>query len=136
MTAQLVLKARVGGYRAQEMVADRLARLLSDVARLVGADAAEVAVVENASRGWTLAVQAAATGWESGERVLVSRAEFGSCRIALDRLAAAAGVDVQVIPDEGDGRLSVAALTSLLDERVRLVALTLTSPPMSTRSTP
>lgn len=124
MTDHLALEGRVGGYRAQAMVADRLEQARADVATLVGAKTDEVALVENATRGWTLAVRAAAAGWAPGDRVLVSRAEFGSCRLALDQLAAERGVDVEVIPDDEDGRLSIDGLRGLLDERVRLVALT------------
>lgn len=124
MSEHLTLEARVGGYRAEAAAADRLAAVRADVAALVGAAADEVALVESATRGWTLAVQAAAASWARGDRVLVSRAEFGSCRLALGALADERGVTVEVIPDDADGHLSVTALGELLDDRVRMVAVT------------
>lgn len=124
MTDHLALESRIGGYRAEAAVADRLATVRADVATLVGAQADEVALVESATRGWTLAVQAAAASWARGDRILVSRAEFGSCRLALGALADERGVAVEEIPDDADGQLSVTALGGLLDERVRMVALT------------
>jgi selenocysteine lyase/cysteine desulfurase len=93
------------------------------IAALVGAAPAEIALVENATRAWDLAFYALASSFVTGDRILTSRAEYASNVIAFLQVARRTGVEVQVIPDDESGQLSVDALRAMIDERVRLVAM-------------
>ena len=119
----LELEARVGGYMAADLVADRSTAVYASVASLVGASADEVALVENATRAWDMVAYALGASFSPGDRVLTSQAEYASNVIGLLQLAARTGASVEVVPDDDSGQLSVDALASMLDERVRLVAM-------------
>ncbi len=59
-----------------------------------------------------------------GDRILTSGVEYNSNFLAMLQVARRTGAIVEVIPDAPTGELSVDALASMLDERVRLVAIT------------
>jgi selenocysteine lyase/cysteine desulfurase len=119
----LELEARVGGYAAADAVAERSANVYQSVARLVGASRGEIALVENATRAWDMVAYSLGATFRPGDRVLTSQAEYASNVIGLLQLARRTGVTVEVVPDDEHGQLSVARLEELLDERVRLVAV-------------
>jgi selenocysteine lyase/cysteine desulfurase len=119
----LELEARVGGYAAADDVGARETAVYDSIAALVGAAPAEIALVENATRAWDLAFYALASSFVTGDRILTSRAEYASNVIAFLQVARRTGVEVQVIPDDESGQLSVDALRAMIDERVRLVAM-------------
>ncbi len=117
----LELEARIGGYAAADAAADRLERVYSSIATSIGARPDEIALVENATRAWDLAFYSLPLG--PGDRVLTSQAEYASNVIAMLQVARRSGATVEVIPDDEHGQLSVDALRTMLDERVRLVAV-------------
>jgi selenocysteine lyase/cysteine desulfurase len=119
----LELEARVGGYLAADLVAERSAAVYESVAALVGASADEIALVENATRAWDMVAYSLGASFRPGDRVLTSQAEYASNVIGLLQLASRTGASVEVVPDDESGQLSVDALASMLDDRVRLVAM-------------
>ena len=119
----LELEARVGGYMAADLVAERSAAVYESVAALIGASADEIALVENATRAWDMVAYSLGASFRPGDRVLTSQAEYASNVIALLQLARRTGASLEVVPDDDTGQLSVDALRELLDERVRLVAM-------------
>jgi selenocysteine lyase/cysteine desulfurase len=119
----LELEARIGGYAAADEARDRSEAVYSSVAGLVGAQPDEIALVENATRAWDMAFYSLASSFAPGDRVLTSRAEYASNVIAFLQAARRTGVQVEVVPDDAHGQLSVDALAGMLDERVRLVAI-------------
>ena len=119
----LELEARVGGYMAADLAAERSAAVYASVASLLGASADEIALVENATRAWDMVAYSLGASFGPGDRVLTSQAEYASNVIGLLQLARRTGATVEVVPDDESGRLSVDALAEMLDERVRLVAM-------------
>jgi cysteine desulfurase / selenocysteine lyase len=119
----LELEARVGGYAAADAVAPRSAAVYGSVATLLGAATDEIALVENATRAWDMAFYALARSFTNGDRILTSRAEYASNVIGMLQTARSTGAEVVVVPDDESGQLSVDALRDLLDDRVRLVAI-------------
>jgi selenocysteine lyase/cysteine desulfurase len=115
-------EARIGGYEAEEEAQERLAAVYDDLAALIGCDADEIAVVENATRGWDMAFYALA--FHEGDRILCARAEYESNVIAFLQVARHTGAVVEYIPNDEHGQLSVDALRDALDERVSLIAIT------------
>jgi cysteine desulfurase / selenocysteine lyase len=120
----LQFEARVGGYAAADAVAERSAAVYTSIASLTGANTDEIALVESATRAWDMAFYALAASFTAGDRILTSRAEYASNVIGFLQVAERTGVRVEVIPDDETGQLSVDALRAMLDERVRLVAIT------------
>jgi selenocysteine lyase/cysteine desulfurase len=70
-----------------------------------------------------MAFYALARSFGPGDRILTSRAEYASNVIAFLQVARRTGARVEVIPDDESGQLSVDALEAMLDERVRVVAI-------------
>jgi cysteine desulfurase/selenocysteine lyase len=121
--AHLELEARIGGYAAGDAVAERTAAVYDSVAELLGAQTDEVALVENATRAWDMVFYALAARFTAGDRILTSRAEYASNVIAFLQMAQRTGCQVEVVPDDDRGQLSVDALRGMIDDRVRLVAI-------------
>jgi selenocysteine lyase/cysteine desulfurase len=114
----LRLEAEIGGYEAADAAHDRLEAVYGSIARLLNAKPAEIGLVENATRGWDMAVYA--IPFQPGDRVLTTMSEYGSNVIALLQIARR-GVTVEVIPNDETGQVSVDALERMLDDRVRAV---------------
>lgn len=119
--AHLVLEAEIGGYEAEDAVEAEMAAVYQAAAELLGADADEIALVDNATRAWNAAFHALRLG--DGDRILVSRAEYHSNVLSL-RQAEERGAKVVSVPDDEHGQIDVGALADLIDGQTRLVAVT------------
>ncbi|MEA2597063.1 MAG: cysteine desulfurase / selenocysteine lyase [Thermomicrobiales bacterium] len=113
-------EAEIGGYEAADEAEERLAGIYGSIARLIGAEPEEIAVVEYATRGWDMAFYA--ISFRPGDRILTSMAEYSSNVLAFLQVAER-GVSVEVVPNDDHGQLDVGALAEMLDERVRVVAV-------------
>ena len=115
----LTLEARTGGYEAAAAAGDRLDAVYASIARLLNAAPDEIALVENATRGWDMAVYA--IPFEQGDRVLTTQAEYASNLIALLQIAERRGVEIEVVPNDIHGQVSLDALREALDRPVKAV---------------
>ncbi len=122
VVAHLRREARAGGYEAAAEAAEALERPYLAAGALLNCDASEIAVVESATRAWQMAF--ASVTLVAGDRVLTSTAEYGSNYLQLLHTARRRGVEVEVVPDDDDGQVSLDALARAIDERVKLVAIT------------
>jgi selenocysteine lyase/cysteine desulfurase len=122
VTSHLELEARIGGYEAAAAAAEKVEHTYDALAQLVGADRDEIAVVENATRAWDMAFYA--LPFQEGDRILTAHAEYASNAIAFLQVARRLGVSVEVVPDDESGQLDVRALREMVDERVKLIAVT------------
>ncbi|MDX1546693.1 MAG: aminotransferase class V-fold PLP-dependent enzyme [Rhodothermales bacterium] len=118
----LRLEARLGGYEAAAAMRAEIDATYDALARLLGCHRSEVAVVENATRAWDMAFYALPL--RTGDRILTGRAAYASNYIAFLQRARQTGATVEVIEDDAEGQIDVAALEQRIDERVRLIALT------------
>jgi cysteine desulfurase / selenocysteine lyase len=115
-------EARIGGYEAAAEAHERLEAVYDDLAALLGCDPDEVAVVENATRAWDMAFYG--LPFAAGDRILCARAEYESNVIAFLQIARRTGAIVEYVPNDEHGQLSLAALREMVDERVKLIAVT------------
>jgi cysteine desulfurase / selenocysteine lyase len=122
VVAHLKREASVGGYEAADAAHDAVARVYDAAASLINAHRDEIAVVENATRAWDMAFYSVPLG--PGDRILTAMAEYASNYIAYLQVAARTGAVVEAIPDDETGQLSVDALRRMIDERVKLIAIT------------
>lgn len=118
--AHVEREALIGGYEAEDEASARLEAVYDSAAKLINADSSEIAIVENATRAWDMAFYS--IPFLGGDRILTSVAEYASNVIAFLQIADR-GVSVEVVPNDESGQLSVEALANLLDDRVRLVAV-------------
>ncbi len=123
ITEQLRREASLGPHEAAAAVQDRLDKARADAARLLNATAGEIAFTSSGSAGWGMAF-AALPPLRAGDRILVGRHEWGGNLATMQRAAARAGARIEVIACREDGSVDPDALAAMIDERVRLVALT------------
>lgn len=114
----LQLEACIGGYEAAAKAKGELEHVYTQTAALIGADPSEIALVENATRGWDMVVYGIPFG--PGDRVVTTVSEYGSNILALMQLRKR-GLDLVVAPNDASGQIDLDQLADLLDERVRAV---------------
>jgi len=114
-------EAEIGGYEAQEEAQPRIDAVYASLARLIGgAGPDEIALLENATRAFDMAVYGLPLG--PGDVILTSTAEYHSMFVTYLHLARR-GVVVDVVPPDATGQIDVGALRKRIDGRVRLIAL-------------
>jgi selenocysteine lyase/cysteine desulfurase len=122
VTGHLQLEADIGGYEAAESAHEAVERVYDAIGQLIGCQREEVAIIENATRAWDMAFYS--LPFRSGDRILTSIAEYASNYIAFLQIARRTGAVVEPIPNDSNGQVSVEALESMIDERVKLIAIT------------
>lgn len=115
----LTLEATIGGYEAATAASDRLDTVYASIARMLTASADEIALVENATRGWDMAVYA--IPFAPGDRVLTTQSEYASNLVALLQIAKHRGVEVEVVPNDAHGQISLDALRMALRQSVAAI---------------
>ena len=115
-------EAEIGGYEAAAEAEAALQHTYHAIARMLGAEADEIAVVENATRAWDMAFYG--MPFEADDRILTSRAAYASNHIACLQVAEQTGASVEVVPSTPTGEIDVAALRSRMDDDVAIIALT------------
>ena len=118
----LRLEAEIGGYEAADRAEAALEGVYGSIARLVNGAPDEIALVENATRAWDMAFYSLKLG--RGDRILTACSEYASNVIAFLQIAEHRGAEIVVVPNDEAGALSVEALGRLVDERVKLIAVT------------
>jgi selenocysteine lyase/cysteine desulfurase len=122
MQDHLRREAEIGGYEAADEAQARLERVYDSVARLLGAAADEIALTLNATVAWQMAFYS--LSFRAGDRILTTRAEYAANYVAFLQMAKRTGAVIEIIPDDRDGVLDPAALERMIDNRVRLIAMT------------
>lgn len=123
IVAHLEREMMDGVYAAARVAEEDILDTYQQCAALVGAEPSEIALVDSATRAWSMAFAAVELG--PGDRVLASRSEYASNYLSFLHLQRTLGFEIQTIPADEHGQIDLAALqTALEDRHVRLVALT------------
>lgn len=121
--AHLALEATIGGYEAADARREEVNAAYQAVADLLGADASNVAFMENATAAFNQVLSA--VPFKPGDVILTSVNDYVSNQIAYLSLASRFGVEVLRAPDSPDGGVDPLAMEELIHRRrPRLVALT------------
>jgi selenocysteine lyase/cysteine desulfurase len=118
----LRLEASIGGYEAADAARESTERVYHAAAELIGANPAEIAVIENATRAWDMAFYS--IPFQPGDRILTAMAEYASNYIAYLQIAQRTGASVEAVPNDEHGQLSIEHLQAMIDDRVKLIAIT------------
>lgn len=118
----LRLESSLGGYEAARATESSFDETYDLVAALIGASRDEIALVENATAGWSLAF--GSIPLERGDTILTAEAEYASNFISYLKVARDRGVNVRVVPSDGTGQIDVEALARAIDGTSRLISIT------------
>lgn len=123
VTEHLQRESLYGPMEAAANAAGLIDEARADAAGLIGAAPAEIAFSSSGSAAWGLAF-AALPQLVAGDRILVGRQEWGGNLSTMQAAAKRAGARIETIPVNEDGSVDANALAAMIDDRVRLVALT------------
>ncbi|MFL3016908.1 MAG: aminotransferase class V-fold PLP-dependent enzyme [Acidimicrobiales bacterium] len=115
-------EASIGGYEAADEAQERLNAVYDSTAKLIGSEPDEIAVIENATRAWDMAVYG--YKFSPGDRVLLCRAEYVSNVIALLQLKERHQIEIIVIDDDEYGQIDLVHLEQELAKGAEMVTLT------------
>ena len=116
-------EASFGGYESADDVSDAVHAAYDSVAELIGAKARNIAVVENATVAFSLALSA--FDFEPGDVIVTTRNDYISNQLAFLSLAKRCGVEVHRAADLAAGGVDPQSIRELLrNPRVRLLAVT------------
>lgn len=115
-------EATIGGYEAADLAHDAIERVYDATATLLNCDRDEIAIIENATRAWDMAFYSLT--FRPGVRILTAQSEYVSNYLAFLQVARRTGAVVEAIPNDEYGQVSVEALRAMIDERVKLIAIT------------
>jgi len=118
----LRLEEQVGGYEAADRVAAELEGVYGSVARLLHCAPQEVGLFENSTRAWEMAFYS--LSFAAGDRIVTAANEYASNYIAFLQVAQRTGAEICVVESDSAGEVDLEALRKLLDDRVKLIALT------------
>jgi len=122
MKQHIDLESEIGGYAAADRESKRLDAVYGSVARLLNAAPEEIALVENATVAWQMAFYS--LPFKTGDRILTAEAEYAANYVAFLQVAKRTGVVIDVVPSDATGELDVRALERMIDDRVKLIAIT------------
>ena len=116
------LESEIGGYEAAECKRKETERFYHAAASMLNCGADEIAFIENATRAWDMAFYS--IPFRSGDRILTAGAEYASNFISFLQVAQKTGAVIDVIPSDESGAVSVDALANMMDQHVKLIAIT------------
>ena len=123
--AHLHREAQIGGYEAAAEAHDQVEHTYDAIARLIGCQPNEIAIMDNATRAWDMAFYGLT--FAPGDRILTAHAEYSSNVIAFLQVAARTGAVVEVVDNDESGQFSVNDLRHRIADGtgpVKLVAVT------------
>lgn len=120
--AHLQLEAQIGGYEAAHQAHEQIENSYQAAARLINARPEEIAVVENATVAWQMAY--GAIPFQRGDLILTGQASYVSDFLNFLLTAERTGATIEVVPNDAQGQINIYALQEMMDERVKLIALT------------
>ena len=115
------LEALMGGYEAEAKKADELNNIYNIVAKHIGANSHEIALMENSTVAWSHAFYALPLN--PGSKILTSEAEYAANYVAFLQRAKRDNLTIDIVPSDESGTLDVTALESMIDEEVGLIAI-------------
>ncbi|GJM27951.1 MAG: aminotransferase class V [Cyclobacteriaceae bacterium] len=113
---------KYGGYETAEKFRSKIDLAYDHIAHYLSCSPSEIAICENATTAWDQAFLSIPL--ESKDEILCSAAEYASNYIPFLQLAKRTGVQIRTIPNNEYGQVDINALERLINDRVKLIAIT------------
>ncbi len=110
-----------GGYEVHAKYFDEIEGVYDSIARLINAEASEIAVLENATVAWSAAFQA--ISFQTGDEIICCQADYSSNYLAYLHLQKRLDVKVRIAPNDQFDQVDVAALEGLINETTKLISI-------------
>ncbi len=110
-----------GGYEVHAKYFDEIEGVYDSIARLINAEANEIAVLENATVAWSAAFQA--ISFQAGDEIICCQADYSSNYLAYLHLQKRLDVKVRIAPNDQFDQVDVAALEGLINETTKLISI-------------
>jgi selenocysteine lyase/cysteine desulfurase len=121
MIAYIRRELQLGSHEAARIAAVELAKTYDLLARLLGCNTDEVAIVDSGTRAWQMALTC--LHFQPGDRILTVRNEYGSNLLAMHQSALRHGASVEFVETDYNGSISLEDLGRKLHPDVRLITL-------------
>ncbi len=119
----LNIETKFGGYEAQDGRRNAIEKAYKSVAQIIGAQARNIAFMENATVAFMQAVSA--IPFERNDTILTTCNDYASNQIQFLSLQKRLGVQVIRAPDQAAGGVDVATMSDLIDKhKPKLVCVT------------
>jgi len=118
----LELETMMGGYEAADRAKGKIEFTYDAASKLLNCDRDEIAVVENATRAWDMVFYS--IPFSRGDRILTSVSEYASNFIAYLQVAKKTGAEIEVVPNDEYGQVSLSALARMLEKPAKLISIT------------
>jgi selenocysteine lyase/cysteine desulfurase len=117
-------EARCGGYEAEDLAREKIQHVYSAAEKLLGCRPGELAIVENASRAWSIVFYS--VSFQPGDVVLTSQVEYANNFMAMLHAEKTRGIRIVVVESSEFGEISLEGLQSEIDrfgQKIRVVSL-------------
>lgn len=111
-----------GSYEAQAQEAALIDSFYPTAAELINAKPSEIAFIENATRSWDMPFYG--LKFKAGDRIITAEAEYASNFIAFLHMQKRVGIEIDVIPNDEFGQISLKELQNKIDKKTKLLAIT------------
>ncbi len=115
-------EALMGGYETEAKYQSQLADTYKLIARLINANASEIAIVENASTAWGLAFYG--IEFKPGDEIITSEMEYSTNVLAFLNVQEQLGVIIKLIPNDEQGNFTITEFKQAISAKTKLIAIT------------
>jgi len=115
-------EATHGGYEIEDKYKRELNNTYELIAKLINADADEIAIVENASTAWGIAFNG--IGFKPGDEIITCEMEYVTNIIGFLNVQKTLGVSLKIIPNDAQGNFPLDVFEQAISPKTKLIAMT------------
>jgi cysteine desulfurase/selenocysteine lyase len=115
-------EATLGGYEIEDKYREQLNNTYNLVAKLINADAGEIAIVENASTAWGIAFNG--IDFKPGDEIITCEMEYVTNIIGFLNVQKILGVTLKIIPNDTQGNFPLDVFEQAISPKTKLIAIT------------
>jgi len=117
----LLEESLVGGYELANECHNELEEVYQSLARLIHAKPEEIAVMENATDAWHKVFHALPL--QEGDQIITTHIEYASNYLSYLQKQKSVGIEIVVIPPDGDGNMDLNKLEDAITGKTALISI-------------